>query len=106
MRALLPARLITVKVIEFEKSLLDSWKFLRSFLNTLTANDTYSLNSKDKWMQTIQMHLSQKQNFFSWFFSAFFESALNFKYFQKKYDPQSLCISEIPDHKRRASLNV
>ena len=35
-------------------------------------------------MQTIQMLLSQKQNIFSEFFSAFVESALNFKHFQKK----------------------
>ena len=101
MRALLPARVITVEVIELQKSLLHSWKFLRPFLNTLTANDTYSLNSKDKWMQTIQMHLSQKQNIFSEFFLAFFESALNFEHFQKKDDSHSLCISEIIDHERR-----
>ena len=35
-------------------------------------------------MQTIQIHLSQKQKIFSVFFSAFFESALNFEHFQKK----------------------
>ena len=35
-------------------------------------------------MQTIQMHLSQKQNIFSQFLSAFFEPALNFEHFQKK----------------------
>ena len=35
-------------------------------------------------MQTIQMHLSQKQKIISQFFSAFFESALNFEHFQKK----------------------
>ena len=35
-------------------------------------------------MQTIQMLLSPKRNIFSQFFSAFFESALNFEYFQKK----------------------
>ena len=35
-------------------------------------------------MQTIQMHLSQKQIIFSEFFSAVSESALNFEYFQKK----------------------
>ena len=72
-----------MKVIELQKWLLDTWKFFRPFLNTLTANDKYSLNSKDKWMQTIQMHLSQKQNNFSELFSAFFESALNFEHFQK-----------------------
>ena len=84
MRVLLLARMITVKVIQFQKSVLDSWKFFRPFLNTLTANYTYCLNSKDKWMQTIQMHLFQKQNIFSEFFSAFLKSALNFEYFQKK----------------------
>ena len=35
-------------------------------------------------MQTIQMHLSQKQNYFSEFFSEFLESALYFEHFQKK----------------------
>ena len=35
-------------------------------------------------MQTIQRHLSQKQNVFSQFFDAFFESALNIEHFQKK----------------------
>ena len=35
-------------------------------------------------MQTIQMHLSQKQNFFSEFFLGFFESALYFEHFPKK----------------------
>ena len=102
MRALLPARVITVKVIELQKSLLDTWKFFRPFLNTLTANDKYSLNSKDKWMEKLQMHLSQKENIFSQFFSPFFESALNFEHFQKKDDPHSLCISEITDHERRS----
>ena len=53
-------------------------------------------------MQNIQMHLSQKQNIFSEFFLAFFESALNLQHFQKKDDPRSLCISEITDHERSA----
>ena len=34
-------------------------------------------------MHTIHMHLSQKQKIFSQFFSAFFESPLNFEHFQK-----------------------
>ena len=102
MRASLSTWVIIVKVIELQNSLLASSKFFRPFLNTLTANDTYSLNSKDKWMQTIQMHLSWKQNIFSEFFSAFFESALNFEHLKKKNDPQSVCISEITDHARRA----
>ena len=84
MRVVLPARVNTVKVIELQKSLLDTWKFFRPFLNTMTANDKYSLNSKVKWMQTIQMPLSQKKNIFSEFFSVFSESALNFEHFQTK----------------------
>ena len=84
MRALLPARVITVKVIEFQKSLLDTRKFFRPFLNTLTTDDKYSLISKDKWMLTIRMQLSLKPKIFSEFFSAFFESGLNFEHFQKK----------------------
>ena len=35
-------------------------------------------------MQTIQIHLSQKQKTFPEFFCAFFKSTLNFELFQKK----------------------
>ena len=35
-------------------------------------------------MHTIHIHLSQKEKVFSEFFSAIFESALNFEHFQKK----------------------
>ena len=83
MREPLSSWVITVKKIEFQKSLLGTWKFFGRFLNTLTADDKYSLNSKDKWMQTIEMHLSQKQKNLSDFFYLFFESALNFEHFQK-----------------------
>ena len=84
MRGPLLSWVITVKVIELQKLLLETWKFFRPFLNTLTADDKYSLISKDNSMETIQMNLSQKQNIFSQFFSAFYESALNFEHFQKK----------------------
>ena len=99
MRALLLARVITVKVIELQKSLLDSWNFFRPFLNTLTANDTNSLNSKDKWMQKFQKYLSQKQNIFSGFFLAFFESALNFEHFQKKMNLIAYVFPKLPTTK-------
>ena len=84
MRAPLSPWVLIVKVIALQKSLLDTWKFFRPFLHTLTADDKYSLISKDKWMQTIQMLLSQKQNIFSGVLSVFFKSALNFEHFQKK----------------------
>ena len=84
MRVLLQARFITDKVIELQKSLLGSWKFFRPFLDRSTANETYSLISKNKWMETIQMHLSQKPKIFSQLLCAFFEFVLNFENFQKK----------------------
>ena len=56
----------------------------RLFLTTLTADDKNSLISKDKWMETIQIHLSQKPNIFSELFFAFFEFVLNLEHFQKK----------------------
>ena len=99
MRALLPARVINVKVIELQNSLLDTWKFFRPFLNTLTANDKYSLNSKNNGIQKIQTHLSQKQNIFSQFFSGFFESALNFEHLQKKMTLIAYVFPKLPTTK-------
>ena len=85
-----------MKVIELQKLLLETWKFFRPFLNTLTADDKYSLISKDNSMETIQMKLSQKQNIFSQFFSAFYESALNFEHFQKKMTLIAYVFSNLP----------
>ena len=99
MRVPLSSWVITVKVIELQKSLLDSWKFFRPFLNTLTANDTDSLKSKGKWMQKIRMQLSQKPKIFSLFFSAFFESVLNFEHFQKKMTLISYVFPKLPTTK-------
>ena len=99
MRALLSSWLITVKVIELQKLPLDTWIFFRPFLNTLTADDKYPLISKDKWMQTIQMHLSQKPKIFSEFFSAFFESALNFEHFQTKMTLIAYVFKKLPTSK-------
>ena len=99
MRAPLLSWVMTVQVIESQKSFLERWKFFRPFLNTLTANDKYSLNSKDKWMQTIQMLLSQKQNIFSEFFAAFFESTLNFEHFQKKMTLIAYVFPKLPTTK-------
>ena len=70
--------------MELQKSFLDTWKFFSRFLNTLTTGDNYSLVTRDNWTQTIQIHLSQKQNGFSEFFAVFFEFALNLEYFRKK----------------------
>ena len=71
--------------MELQKSLLETLQFFSRFLNTLTAHDKYSLISRDNWMQTIQKHLSQKQNIFSQFFTPFFESALIYEHFEKRW---------------------
>ena len=84
MPAPLPYWLITMKVIKLEKSFLVPSKVSRLFVKTLTPDDKYSLLSRDNSMQEIQMHLSQKQEFFSQFFCSFFKSTWNFEYFQKK----------------------
>ena len=70
-------------------------KILRLFVNTLTADDKYSLLNRDNLTQSIQTLLSQKQKTFSRIFSSFLKSTLNFEHFQKKDDPHSRCISEI-----------
>ena len=74
-------------------------KILQTFLNTLTANDTYSINSKDKWMQKIKMHLSQEQIIFSEFFSAVFESTLNLEFFQKEMTLIAYVYPKLPTKK-------
>ena len=43
------------------------------------------------------MQLSNTQKYFSPFYAAFLKSKLNFEYYQTKYDPHRLCISEIMD---------
>ena len=59
-------------------------KILRLFVNTLTADDKYSLLNRNNLTQSIQILLSQKQNPFSEFFSVFLKSTLNFEHFFKK----------------------
>ena len=52
-------------------SLLVRCKMLRLFVNTLTADDPYSLLNIDNLKQSTQVHLYQKQKIFSIFFVNF-----------------------------------
>ena len=72
-----------------KKSVLGRRKALELFVNTLTANDKYSLLNRDNLTQQIRTQLSQKQKPFYEFFLKFSKSALNLKYFQKKDNPHS-----------------
>ena len=70
--------------MSWKKSLLVTCKVLTLFVNTLTADDKYSLLSRDNLMQPIQMHLSQNQKTFSKLLCAIFKCTLNFQHFFKK----------------------
>ena len=63
---------------------------LRLFVNTLTADDKYSLLNRENLTQPIQMQLCNKQKTFPYFFCEFLKSRLNFEHFFKKDDPHSL----------------
>ena len=54
------------------------------FVNTLTADDQYSLLNRDNLTQPIRTQLFQKQKAFSEFFLVFFKSTLIFEHLQKK----------------------
>ena len=71
------------------------------FVNTLTADDQYSLLNRDNLTQPIGKQLFQKQKDFSQFFLAFFKSTLNFEHLQKKDALHSSFISEITHSEKR-----
>ena len=50
-------------------------------------------------METIQMHLSQKQKIFSQFLPSFFESALNFERLEKKITLIAYVFMKLPTKK-------
>ena len=54
------------------------------FVNTLTADDQYSLLNRENLTQPLGTQLFQKQKDFSQFFLAFLKSTLNFEHLQKK----------------------
>ena len=70
-------------------SVLVRRKALYLFVNTLTADDKYSLLNGENLTQPIRTQLSLKQKNFSDFFLAFSKSALSLEHFQKKYDPHT-----------------
>ena len=75
-------------------------KILGLFVNTLTAEYTYSGRNMQTFMQQVQTPLSLKKKNFSEFFIAFLKSTWNREHFQKKGESSSLRISEIIYSKR------
>ena len=70
--------------MNWNESVLVTWKILRLFVNTATADDKYPVLSRDKLKEPIQMHLSEKQKKISQMFCAFFQSKSNFEHFERK----------------------
>ena len=68
----------------WEKSLLLTCKFLALLVNTLAADEKYPVLNIENLTLLIQMQLSQEQNTFSEFLTAFLKSRFNLKHFEKK----------------------
>ena len=92
--------------LSWKKSALVRSKILGLFVNTLTAEYTYSCRNMQTFTQQVQMPLSLKQKTFSGFFIAFLKSTWNGEHFQKKGESSSLSISEIIDSKRGGYLSA
>ena len=72
-------------------------KVLRLFVNIFTyADKIYSLLARDNLQQTIQMNISQKEQFFLKSFLTFSNLHQILNIF-KKDDPRSLCLSQFMD---------
>ena len=76
-------------------------KILGLFVNTLTADDKYSLLNRGILLQHLQMAILKTKNFLSIFFCTFCKSRLNFEHFQQKDDCHSSCIFELTDSEKR-----
>ena len=92
--------------MSWKKSALLRSKILGLFVNTLTAEYTYSRLNMQTFTQQVQKPLSLKQKTFSGFFIAFLKSTLNGEHFQKKGEFSSLSISDIIDSKRGGYLSA
>ena len=66
-------------------------------LNTMVANDMYSLLNRDNLTQPVQMILSKKLKTFSEYFSSLFKCSSKIEHFEKNDDHHYLCISGIKD---------
>ena len=92
--------------LSWKKSALVRSKILGLFVNTLTAEYTYSRRNMQTFTQQFLMPLSLKQKTFSGFFIAFLKYTWNGERFQKKGESSSLSISEIIDSKRGGYLSA
>ena len=81
-------------------SLLMICEILELFVNTLTADDSYSLRNSEVSQQPIKMQLSKKRMNLLQFFIPFPKSTSILEHFEKKDDLHSLYISEVTECER------
>ena len=72
-------------------------------MNTLAADEKYSLLNRDNITIPIQMELSQKQKTFSEFFAPFIKCKRNFEHFDKENEPPKFCNFKITDSENLVS---
>ena len=65
----------------------------------IDCDGKYFLHKRKNLPQPFQMQLSKKANVFSQLFAAYLKSTSNFEHFEKKDNPDSLCVFEIKDCK-------
>ena len=80
----------------FSKSLLVIFSHFGLFVKTLNADEKCSLRNSENLSEPIQMQLSKILKTFSQHFAHLVQSTSNFKHFQNKNDPRSVCISKLP----------
>ena len=76
------------------------------FVNTLTADDMYYCFNRENLPQKVPMQTYLELKTCSRFFIAFLKSTLDFQYFGKKDQSQSLSIMEIINCETGSYLNV
>ena len=101
-----PVVLILWVTLNWKLSLLLRSEIPEPFVNTLTADDTYSCYKREKLSQAIQMQLSKKQKKMYELFISFLESILNFGRFLKRDEDHCSFISDITDSQRCCYLNA
>ena len=79
---------------------------LRLFVNTLTADDKYSLIDMLNFSKEFQTPLSLKQKTFCRFLIVFLKYAWNLEHFQETDEYPSLIISGVIDCEKRGYINV
>ena len=68
---------VTLRNLTSKRSLLVISEILWLFINTLTADEKYSLRNRENLLQLIQMILSEKQKSFNQFLAAFLKFTSN-----------------------------